>query len=68
MGRRTIETASDGVGPKKFSPGESEDLPELSAGSSESEDLPDPTGRKLIRVDRPVNPGRHGIVAICAFF
>ena len=34
---------SDGAGPQKISPDESEDLPGLSAGSSESEDLPDPT-------------------------
>jgi hypothetical protein len=31
------------LGAKKISPGESEDLPELIAGSSKSEDLPDPT-------------------------
>ena len=29
---------------KKISPGESEDLPELSAGSVKPEDSPDPTG------------------------
>jgi hypothetical protein len=32
---------------QKISPDESEDLPGLSAGSSDSEELPDPTTRKL---------------------
>jgi hypothetical protein len=32
---------------KKISPDESEDLPGLSAGSSDSEELPDPTKRKV---------------------
>jgi hypothetical protein len=32
---------------KKISPDESEDLPGLSAGSSDSEELPDPTRRKV---------------------
>ena len=44
---------------KKISPGESEDLPELSAGSSESEDLPDPTRGKLSGGLGAVN-GRRG--------
>src|SRR5581483_4252028 len=34
----------DPVGRQKISPGESEDLPGLSAGSDDSEELPDPTG------------------------
>src|SRR5437773_5830679 len=40
-GRATVLPASDG---QKISPGESEDLPELSAGSVKPEDSPDPTG------------------------
>jgi hypothetical protein len=40
MDRRTLEKSSDGT---KISPDESEDLPGLSAGSSDSEELPDPT-------------------------
>jgi ATP-dependent DNA helicase DinG len=57
-GRKTLLTASDGVARRadvlqqKVSPGESEDLPELSAGSSESEDLRDPT-----RARYPVRAG-----------
>ena len=54
-GRRA---ASDGArrtrDAQKISPGEPEDLPELSAGSSESEDLPDPTRGKLSA--RPPGP------------
>ena len=38
-----------------FSPGKSEDPPELSAGSSEPEDLPDPTCGKLSGESRAVN-------------
>ena len=40
---------------KKISPDESEDLPGLSAGSSESEDLPDPTGAIYTGAARRVN-------------
>jgi hypothetical protein len=67
MGRRTIEMPSDGAGPKKISPGESEDLPELSAGSSESEDLPDPTGGTYPAPSETVKQGRPPKGANCAF-
>jgi hypothetical protein len=47
MGRRTLESAPDGIrSTKKISPRESEDLRELSAGSDDSEELSDPTGRR----------------------
>src|SRR5207249_3734974 len=39
---------------KKISPGESEDLPELIAGSDDSEELPDPTGRTYSGASRTV--------------
>jgi hypothetical protein len=42
---------------QKISPGESEDLPELSAGSDEPEDLPDPTPARYPSRPRVVNGG-----------
>jgi hypothetical protein len=53
---------------QKISSRESEDLQELSAGSSESEDLPDPTDGNLaaaaeIRQDLPIR-----IYATCDYF
>jgi hypothetical protein len=56
MGRRTIETGSDGR--KKISPRESEDLQELSAGSDDSEELPDPTGGTYSRARKTVKIAR----------
>ena len=68
MGRRTLEMPSDGVGsPKKISPRESEDLRELSAGSSESEDLPDPTSGNLSTPAKAVKRRFQRKGANCAF-
>src|SRR5579884_609848 len=53
---------------KKISPGESEDLPELNAGSDDSEELPDPTNGTLT-APRARRQGRTGpISATCGLF
>src|SRR3954451_385222 len=65
LGQTTVETPSDGA-QTKISPGESEDLPGLSAGSSDSEELPDPTCGSYPGLTPAVNSLCGGNDAICA--